>query len=66
MNLNDNMAKEQAKRAGQIHLNAKIDALAEVIAEMDEEGYTLLRQVRGAILSRIETLASIKEDDDAK
>ena len=58
--------KRQAKRAGTIHLNAKIDALAEMLIEIEEEGYTLARQIKSAILSRIELLTEIKEADDAK
>ena len=66
MNLNDNMAREQAKRAGQIHLNAKIDALAEMLIEIEEEDYRSVHQVKGALRNRIESLVSIKESDDNK
>ena len=66
MNLNDNMAAEQIKRAGKIHLNAKIDALAEMLIEIEEEDYRMVHQIKGALRNRIETLVSIKEQDDAK
>lgn len=66
MNLNDNMAAEQIKRAGQIHLNAKIDALAEMLIEIEEQDYRSVFQVVGALHNRIEALTSIKEQDDAK
>ena len=66
MNLNDNYAAEQIKRAGQIHLNAKIDALAEMLIEIEEEDYRSVHQVKGAIISRIELLTEIKGQDDAK
>lgn len=56
----------QAKRAGQIHLNAKIDALAEMLIEIEEEDYRMVHQVKGALRNRIETLVSIKEENDAK
>ena len=58
--------EQQAKRAGQIHLNAKIDALAEMLIEIEEEDYRMVHQVKGAIRNRIELLTSIKEQDDAK
>ena len=58
--------EQQAKRAGQIHLNAKIDALAEMLIEIEEEDYRMVHQVKGAITSRIEMLTSIKEDDNER
>lgn len=64
MNLNDNMAREQAKRAGQIHLNAKIDALAEMLIEIEEEDYRMVHQVKGAIANRIDALNSLKAVND--
>jgi hypothetical protein len=58
--------EQQAKRAGKIHLNAKIDALAEMLIEIEEEGYIIVPQVVGALINRIEMLTEIKEQDDAK
>ena len=58
--------EQQAKRAGQIHLNAKIDALAEMLIEIEDEYYSTVHQVKGAIRSRIELLTSIKETEDVQ
>jgi len=46
------------------YIDAKIDALAETLAEIDKEGYTDVCQVRGAILNRIETLSKLKAGSD--
>jgi len=61
-----NEFEQQAKRAGQIHLNAKIDALAEMLIEIEEEDYRSVHQVKGALRNRIEALTGIKEHNDAK
>ncbi|PHS21840.1 MAG: hypothetical protein COA84_15025 [Robiginitomaculum sp.] len=54
----------QIKRAGKIHLNAKIDALAEMLIEIEEEDYRMVHQVKGAIGNRIDALNSLKAVND--
>jgi hypothetical protein len=42
--------------AGQIHLDAKIDVLKELLAEISEHQFTTVNQVNGLIQSDIELL----------
>ncbi|MBL4941151.1 MAG: hypothetical protein JKY81_05740 [Colwellia sp.] len=57
-----NSFEQAAIRAGQIHLNAKIDALAEMLIEIEEEDYRMVHQVKGAIANRIDALTSFKDN----
>lgn len=56
--------EDQAIKAGEAHLNTKIDALAELLIEIDEEGYMSVSQINGAILSRIEVLNKLKGESN--
>lgn len=61
---------EQAiKRVGEIHLNAKIDALQGLLKEIKAEGYTEIYQVEGHINSSLDVLDRVKGEQyeaDAK
>ena len=54
--------EDQAIKAGEAHLNTKIDTLAELLIEIKEEDYTTVHQIKGAIRSRIEVLISFKDN----
>ena len=43
------------------HINAKLQALNELLAEIDAEDYETIAQVKGSIHSGIESLEMLKE-----
>jgi hypothetical protein len=51
---------QQAIRAGQIHLNAKIDSLNELLADFKTEKFTGMHQVKGHINNQLDILNKLK------
>jgi len=43
------------------HINAKLQALNDLLAEIEAEGYETIEQVKGSIHSSIESLEMLKE-----
>lgn len=57
-----NSFEQQAIRAGQIHLNAKIDSLDELLSDFKSEKYTEMYQVEGHINNQLELLNKLKAE----
>lgn len=60
------MPKEQIKKIGNTHINAKIQALTELAGEIESEGYTSINQVVASITSSINILNDMKAIRGAK
>jgi len=56
--------QEQIKSTGTIHLNARLQALTELLEEIETEGYETFSQLRGAIISSAEILKKLKAKQD--
>ena len=54
--------EQQTKIAGEIHLDAKIDELQQLLADIKAEKYTEVYQVEGHINSRLDGLYKLKGD----
>ena len=59
-----NNFEQQAIRAGEIHLNAKVDSLSELLADFKAERYTEMYQVEGHINNQLDLLNKLKAEND--
>ena len=66
MNLMDSMAKEQIKKIGDTHLNAKIQMLEELLEEIKENGYTTFSEINGSINNNLDIFNEMKTTREAK
>ncbi len=55
-----NSFEQQAIKAGETHLNAKIDSLNELLADIEEHKYTEIFQVEGHINNQLDILNKLK------
>ena len=53
-------AKEQMKKIGETHLNAKIQILEELLEEIKTEGYETISQIKGSIHTNLDILNKVK------
>ncbi len=52
--------EQQAIKSGMTHLNAKIDTLKELLADIKEHKYTEMFQVEGHINNQLDILIELK------
>ncbi len=57
-----NSFQDQAIKAGQRHLDAKIDTLQELLSDIDVEKFTEIYQVQGYINNTLDILKDLKGD----
>ncbi len=55
-----NSFQEQAIKAGQRHLDAKIDTLQELLSDIDVEKFTEIYQLQGHINNTLDILKDLK------
>ena len=46
------------------HINAKLQAFNDLLAEIETEGYETIAQIKGVLHSNIESLERLKEGND--
>lgn len=52
--------EEQSKIITDTHINAKVDLINEILAEIKEEGYVSVAQVRGSLLGYLESYEKLR------
>lgn len=55
---------EQGKVTAKTHIDAKIEVLTDFLDEINEQGYTSIAQIRGSILSQIESVNKLRVNHD--
>lgn len=51
---------EQCKIISKTHIDAKVEVLNDLLAEISEQGYTSIAQVRSSIISHIESVEKLR------
>jgi hypothetical protein len=57
-----NSFQDQAIKAGQRHLDTKIDTLQELLSDIDTEKFTEIYQLQGHINNTLDILRELKEE----
>lgn len=62
--INIEQVKQQSKSVGQAYLRGKTEALEELFAEIESEGYETINQIKGSIHYSIDMLNEMKKENN--